>query len=364
MGILGAAVGAGADGSATISVVVNGQTVTFDSAPMLINDHVYVPIRYVAQALGIPVTWDQANETVYLGNSQAGSTALGGSFAYEGLKYSAAGLQMREYPGQQNTSGAYWIVSYAITNTSAAPVDVATTQPALVLFGPGGVQLAPDSGNSGPGATTLNPGITYSSYDVFNVPTTAVPSAYSLGFNTYQVVNGQFTTSPVSASLAPSSSTTVQTPVGSTYSLQNVWNGAIQTLSIGQVVQSTAIVPELTPPSFDPTTSFWIVDFDITNPGPDSISFSASDFALDFNGGLSIPAAAVASLPGYVPATSLTSPGGVTVTEGNTFSGGLLFDVPANTPTANPGLALSVNGNTRVVSLQACNAGVCPPVQG
>jgi hypothetical protein len=362
--ILGVAVGAGADTTPTINVEVNGSPVTFDSPPVMLNDHVYLPIRYVAQALGLPVEWDGTTDTVYVGAAPGASAATGGSFVYQGLQYSATGLAIRQYPGQQNTSGVYWIVSYSITDTGTAPVNVPQSQPALELLGPGGAQLAPTPNISGPTATTINPGITFTSYAVFNVPQTAVPAAYGLGFETYQVVGGQFTTTPLSASLPPASTSQVQTTVGSSYALQNVWNSGIDKLSIDQVIQATNIVPDLTAPSFNPATTFWIVDFDVTNPGPGNISLSASNFTLEFNGGLTLAPSSVGSLPGYVPATSLTQPGGVLVTPGGTFSGALLFAVPGGTPTDNPGLSLTVGSQTRVVSLEPCNAGVCPPVQG
>ncbi len=368
LAVLGTAMGAGADASPSIGVVLNGQPITFTSAPVMINNHVYVPVRDLAQALGIPVVWDASTDSVILGTagsaaaSSSASAVGGGSFTYEGLQYSATGLVAREYPGQQASSGVYWIVSYSITNTGIVPVDVPQAQPALVLFGPGGAQLAPDTALSGVAPGTVNPGISFTSYDVFDVPSSAVPAAYGLGFDTYQVVSGQFTTTAVSASLPAASSSTLRTTVGSSYAIQDVWNTAIQKLGIDQVVQTTAIVPDLTPQSFNPTTSFWIVDFDVNNPGPGDIAFNAGDFALNFGGSLSLAPSSVASLPGYVPATSLAQ--GVTVTAGNDFSGALLFAVPAGTPISNPALALSINGQTRIVSVDPCNAGVCPPIQG
>jgi len=361
-GVLGSVV-ASAAGAAAIQVEVDGRPVTFASAPVMINNHVYLPIRYVAQALGLPVSWDASTDTVLIGTVPSGPAGAGAGFAYQGVQYTANSLQIRTYPGNGNISGAYWIVSYSMTNTGSAPVNVPQQQPSLVLFGPQGVQLSPEStlGGSAPGV--LNPGITFSSYLVFEVPAGALPSAYSMGFDTYQVVGGQFTTTPLSAPLPTSGATETDTAVSATYSLNNLWNSGLQQLTIGRVVQTTEVVPSLTASSFDPTTSFWVVDFGVTNPGPGNITFSANNFALNFNNDLSIAPDAVGSLPGYVAPSSLTASGTVTLPAGQTFSGSLLFVVPAGTPTTNPALSVTVGAQTRIISLQPCTGGVCPPVQ-
>lgn len=360
--VLCVASAAGADAGPNITVAVNGRAVAFDAPPVMLNDHVYVPVRYLAAALGIPVQWDANSETVYVGTVPESPGQVGGAFDYEGLHYATTGLVIRQYPGPQTTSGAYWIVSYAISNTGTQPVNVPQQQPALGLFGPNGVQLSPDTKLSGTAPDVINPGITFSSYWVFEVPEGALPTSYTLGFNTYQVVGSQFTTTPISAALPGSSSTQADSPVGSSYALTNVWNAGVQKLNIDRVIQSTQIVPDLTPPSFTPGTAFWIVDFDINNPGPANISFSSGNFALNLDGYDAIAPDNVSSLPGYIAPSSLTQSGGVTLGPGDTFSGSLLFAVPSGTPTNDPGLALSINGQTRIVSIQPC-AGACPPIR-
>ena len=369
--VLGSGVGAGADASPAIGVVLNGQQVAFRAgAPEMINDHVYVPVVDIAAALGLPVHWDQSTETVEIGvaagaGGQTAAAVGGGSFTYQGLQYSVTGLVGRTYPGQPADSGTYWIVEYAITNQGTAPVDVPQAQPALGLFGPGGAQLSADSALSGPAPATINPGITFNSYDVFQVPGSAVPAAYRLGFDTYSVSNGQFTTTPLDASLPQNTSTAQTQTVGASYALQDVWSPAVANLTIASVTRTTQIVPGLTPESFDPTTSFWIVDFTVANPGPGDISVNQGQLSLDFNNSLSIaPTSLPTGLPGYVPASSLGASGGVLVPAGQSFSGALLFTVPAGTPTSNPGLSVSVNGHTEIVSLQPCTNGNCPPIQG
>lgn len=349
-----------ADGAASIHVEVDGQPVTFGAAPVMINNHVYLPIRYVAQALGLPVTWDAATDTVLIGSVPTGSTSA--SFSYQGVRYAATSLQMRSFPAAATNSGSYWIVSYSMTNTGTTPVNVPQQQPSLVLFGPGGVQLSPDSSLSGAAPGVLNPGISFSSYLVFDVPAGALPASYTLGFDTYQVVGGQFTTTPLSTPLPTSGSTETDTSVSATYSVNDLWNSGIQQVTIGRVVRTTQMVPSLSAASFDPTTSFWIVDFGVTNPGPGNITFDASNFALNFNNSLSVNPTTVGSLPGYVAPSSLTTAGSVTLPAGQTFSGSLLFELPAGTPTTNPGLAITVGSQTRIISLQPCTGGVCPPI--
>ncbi len=53
-------------GSTTASV--NGQSLAMDLAPFVdpASNRTYVPVRYLAQALGAAVTWDSANQTVAL----------------------------------------------------------------------------------------------------------------------------------------------------------------------------------------------------------------------------------------------------------------------------------------------------------
>lgn len=47
-----------------ISVVVDGQNITFDVAPRLIGGRTMVPLRAIFEALGAEVTWDDATQTV------------------------------------------------------------------------------------------------------------------------------------------------------------------------------------------------------------------------------------------------------------------------------------------------------------
>lgn len=58
---------------------VNGAPVKLSSKPQLVNGNTMVPLRFVSEALGGSVTWDQANKTVKIINTDAVSGGSGGS---------------------------------------------------------------------------------------------------------------------------------------------------------------------------------------------------------------------------------------------------------------------------------------------
>ncbi|MZQ75276.1 MAG: hypothetical protein GT589_03855 [Peptoclostridium sp.] len=43
---------------------VNSKAVTLDAAPVIMNDRTMVPLRFVAEALGCKVGWDEATQKV------------------------------------------------------------------------------------------------------------------------------------------------------------------------------------------------------------------------------------------------------------------------------------------------------------
>lgn len=47
-----------------ISVTLNGETLSFDTEPMLINDRTMVPMRKIFESLGATVDWDESTQTV------------------------------------------------------------------------------------------------------------------------------------------------------------------------------------------------------------------------------------------------------------------------------------------------------------
>lgn len=376
--------GASAGGASTVHVVLDGRTVHLPTPPQRIAGKVWLPLRDLAVALRLAFQWDPATDTVYLGSGAPASpptvvaTPLAarapavpsGSFAYHGLRYATTGLVVRPYPGGQSGSGTYWILSYSVTDISTTPVALPASE-VPVLFGPHGSQTAADRTLSASPPTAVNPGITLSSYEVFNVPSSAVPADYALGFAPTQTVNGQaYFATPLTMALPPDSGTTDHTPVHASYDLENLFTNpnsshptSEQVLTITDTVQTTAIAPDLTAPSFRPDTTFLIVNFTLKNTTSGDISIAAGDFTLADNGETAIRPYNVSDLPGYVQATGLQAQSGVTVLTGSTFTGSLLFEIPAGTPRTNPRLQFSANGQTRVVSLSPCQT-ACPPVLG
>ena len=64
----------GTDISLTIGstqATVNGSPVTVDVAPFIVGDYTYVPLRFISQALGASVSWDDNSQTVEISDSSA-----------------------------------------------------------------------------------------------------------------------------------------------------------------------------------------------------------------------------------------------------------------------------------------------------
>lgn len=57
-----------------VNVVVNGQRLQLDGIdrPFIMDGRTFLPVRVVADALGVPADWDGATSTVYLGSRTAG----------------------------------------------------------------------------------------------------------------------------------------------------------------------------------------------------------------------------------------------------------------------------------------------------
>jgi hypothetical protein len=364
-----AAAAAPAPPAPRVRVVVGDQTLTLDPAPVVIDGVPYVPAPAFAKALGIPVAWDPHAATLTV----AGAAGSAHSFVFQGIRYAVTGLEARTYPGPGPTSGAYWIVQYSLTNVTRQAIDVPTTEPTLVLLGPGGAEYQADPTNSGPAPGVLNPGITFSSYDVFDVPAGAAPGAYALGFDAYRSTPHGFQPAPLGAALPPSTAQTTTTSLDATYTVTDLWNGDVQEVLLKRLVRTTALLPDLTPGSFNPTTSVWIVDLAVNNPGTTAITLAPSEFALTFADGATIAPYPVGPLPGWVPASSLyavsstagpttpPTPASVTVAPGTVWQGALLFEVPGTVATSGPALAITVNGAQRVLPLAPCPGGACPP---
>ncbi|HEY5257448.1 MAG TPA: copper amine oxidase N-terminal domain-containing protein [Candidatus Baltobacteraceae bacterium] len=59
--------------------VVDGQNQTLDEAPFVVGSRTLIPLRFVAQALGAVVDWNQNSNTVRITNGGAASTSGAGS---------------------------------------------------------------------------------------------------------------------------------------------------------------------------------------------------------------------------------------------------------------------------------------------
>jgi len=69
---------------------VNGQPQQMDTVPVLKNGRLYLPARYVAEAFGYAVSWDQATSSVVIGSgsstSSSGSTSGSQTSGYYNLQ--------------------------------------------------------------------------------------------------------------------------------------------------------------------------------------------------------------------------------------------------------------------------------------
>ncbi|HBX22554.1 MAG TPA: hypothetical protein DEF34_02785 [Desulfotomaculum sp.] len=54
-----------------IKVNVNGETVQFpDQKPLILNNHTFIPLRFVSEALNCQVSWDESNQTAIINNKK------------------------------------------------------------------------------------------------------------------------------------------------------------------------------------------------------------------------------------------------------------------------------------------------------
>ena len=105
---------AGSSSRRTVTVVLNGETISFDTPAYIENNRTMVPIRAIAEALGLEVTWDQASATAWLSNeswtpSLKGRTIVvdpghGGSAdgaSYGGVKESDLNLSIAQHLAEE-----------------------------------------------------------------------------------------------------------------------------------------------------------------------------------------------------------------------------------------------------------------------
>ena len=105
---------AGSSSRRTVTVVLNGETISFDTPAYIENNRTMVPIRAIAEALGLEVTWDQASATAWLSDeswtpSLKGRTIVvdpghGGSAdgaSYGGVKESDLNLSIAQHLAEE-----------------------------------------------------------------------------------------------------------------------------------------------------------------------------------------------------------------------------------------------------------------------
>ncbi|MEQ6359512.1 stalk domain-containing protein [Thermoanaerobacter thermohydrosulfuricus] len=76
--------------SNSIKIVVDGNTIATDVPPFIKDGRTFVPIRAISEALGVPVKWDGATSTVYIG------TVPGGLDLVDDLKPFVSGASLLE----------------------------------------------------------------------------------------------------------------------------------------------------------------------------------------------------------------------------------------------------------------------------
>lgn len=58
--------------SQVIKLIVDGKEIATDQPPFIKNGRTFVPVRFVAEALGYPVTWDEKKQSVIIGTPPEG----------------------------------------------------------------------------------------------------------------------------------------------------------------------------------------------------------------------------------------------------------------------------------------------------
>jgi len=99
--------------SSTIKILVNGEEIKTDVPPQIINGHIMLPIRWVANALDASVVWDEENKVVNIEKKRTtAQKALTGEMVektqrkysfvqgYHGMKYPVAS-GLRKYIGKE-----------------------------------------------------------------------------------------------------------------------------------------------------------------------------------------------------------------------------------------------------------------------
>jgi hypothetical protein len=117
---------------------VNGQTQTLDVAPFVVGARTLVPLRFVAQALGAAVAWDQNSNTVRI-NSGAAAISNGG----RGVGYANGRpnfLSAISPMGGTRVRGSFSLTGMTRPNATVTIVASARTGGISGLFDASGVQ--------------------------------------------------------------------------------------------------------------------------------------------------------------------------------------------------------------------------------
>lgn len=62
-----------------ISIVLDGQLLEPDAAPIMVDGQVMVPLRFVAESLGASVRWNEVTQTVYIDTGKGRVPSWGGA---------------------------------------------------------------------------------------------------------------------------------------------------------------------------------------------------------------------------------------------------------------------------------------------
>lgn len=88
----------------------NGEAFTMDVAPMIINDRTMLPVRALADALDLEVTWDDPTRTVYIGEVPSGT---GSTTENQGAATTSAKLTGLSVPASKSDTQKFTITASA-----------------------------------------------------------------------------------------------------------------------------------------------------------------------------------------------------------------------------------------------------------
>lgn len=126
--------------AATIRLIVEGKDIASDAPPFIQNGRTFVPIRFVAEALGYPVSWDSKTRTVNVGIPPGGvdleaysgqKLSLSSPATILGIKYSK-GYSMYDQDCSFNLAGRYSTITF-----SAGIRDDVYDKQSFIVYGDG-----------------------------------------------------------------------------------------------------------------------------------------------------------------------------------------------------------------------------------